>query len=1549
MSALHPEIKTKPSNSLLMEAAFAAYGPTPPSSDYIVSPETISNNLGLFARIYRRKESHDYILSFRGTEEPNSWDGIKDWGNNVNDGWPQFEKSREAIAAMIREIFRKDPNSRIHIVGHSLGGALAQFAAYDAGKTYARAMNNRITLTTWNALGGQWGLTANEKRYDPTWLNGIDGTHFFRHDDLVARLGGNHVGGKKIMLLDPEIKMEAALAAHMKEELQQALLHGVSVEKDPLYAFATRYTREYLGTALAGIINLADPNIEGLGIANLTRTILHATLGKGSIVAAVEVGAFLWQYLVQRIADYSVREKDGLKTAIVEIFDAVSGDRRHFKWLAEKIIESAEREVTSTIGGDTSLDGESIEWVSQVLEDAAAKTTQRDPEVGDLLRNASRRILDRLPGLPLSIGKFTLILGPHLTALKIGMKTMLAKLQEQIIKAELADKWRVIERLSPLALDIDGDGVETIGSEYKIYFDHNSNGFAELTGWIDPDDGLLTYDRNQNGSIDSGDELFGNHFQLSGGGIATNGFLALADLDSDSNNQIDSRDTAWNHLEIWQDVNFNGRVDPEELNSLVSHGVKEISLSYTLGAGIDTNGNDHRQQGEYMREDGSISQITDVWFITNSGLSQDLNVVPVEQDLSFVPDLEGSGNVPSLHQAIIRDKSGELGRLLKLWYEVPHTQHATLIESLIYHWAGVAQQGSGNLRLLSDQRILSTLEAFIGRPYRNGNEPINSDSVFILTTEFKQICRHVTGLLNSHPYFHDTLSKARITWDGEKKKIVWNIEPLLEHLREQSDRKLTANNLFNLRLAIQSLGETGTDLLHELRREVMASPRDKDLKLRWLVDGQIVTGSDESEILHPGNSFPLTIHGGGGNDHIKTHQSGDLIDGGSGDDILDGDLGDDTYLFGHSFGKDRIHEAETFGRGFDTAIFLDHASTDVDVVAQQKGDLILRFRDGNELTVARYAGDSFLFQRIDLFRFADGVQWTQPEVLARINRAQPTSSDDILAGQSSTSNRIDGLAGNDLIWGGDFEDHLSGHVGNDALFGGDGDDWLRGGRGRDLIVGGGGRDRYLFAKGDGDDKIRAKNEGKPEDRGTIIFDAGVIPAKATVSFDLDKSTLLLASGLIGDKIRIEEFLVDGTPYHARNPIESVIFSDGTKWNTWDLLQRAMRGSAEWDHTVGSLYNDSMHGFAGNDYLNGMAGNDQLFGNEGDDTLEGGIGDDILHGGLGTNRFRFGRGHGQDIITADLAATPTQRRGIIQFDPSIHPDELSIERRGSQLLITLANSVESITVQEFFRENNPANHWNPISGIEFDSTNQKMAVQDILSRLSNGLFGTDGNDTLAASALVTSAAVSYLHGFGGADSLAGSDGEDLLDGGDGVDTASYALAPQGVAVDLSLRTPQDTKGAGWDTLAAIENLVGSRFADHLSGSEDANLLDGGDGDDILVGSAGADRHRGGAGADLFLYRSALEAGHGVRGRDRILDFSHEDRIDLRLMDANPSRPGDQAFAWIGEREFNAPGQLRYSVLNGQGLLKGNLIGSSSPEFTLVLDGGFPLDPTVHLLL
>jgi Ca2+-binding RTX toxin-like protein len=1298
---------------------------------------------------------------------------------------------------------------------------------------------------------------------------------------------------------------------------------------------------------------LLDPNIEGLGILDLTRTFLQTKYGAGLAVAAVEIGLFLWQYAIQRFADLTLRAKDQLKESILQLFDASSDNLMQSKWLISKMLDSTIRQVLDDSQLSNGINREEMEWISQLFQDMADKAAQKHNPYAKILRDASKEILNPLPGLPFGLGKFFMIFGPNIIFARMGMRAILEKIQRELERAERAPL------SSPLAFDLDGDGIETVGLDNGIYFDHDNNGFAEATGWIAPDDGLLTYDKNQNGNIDSGEELFGNHFRLSGGGTAQHGFQALGELDSDANKVIDHRDREWSKLRIWQDYDLDGTADAGELNDVASHGIKSIPLDYVFSSYVDWHGNQHRQEGKYMKSDGSMAALTDVWFNLDQKQSMDKNIIASGPELAFVPDLEGGGNVPSLHQAILRDKSGELERLLKQWYEVSTHAQQDLIESIIYLWTGATYHPTTPAIIGINQRRVDALEAFAGRKVTTNRVVRGDPGSFIVYTQFKEICNHVTGLLNSHTFFSEALSKVRMTWSQEEEKITWDVQPFLSYLREQTEDWLTARDLTNLQLAIKSLGDSGEDLLRELRQLIMASPRDEDLKLRWLVCDDITIGSDESETLQPSNSFPVTLYAGDGNDHVITHHANDLIDGGRGDDILDGSLGNDTYLFRKSFGKDHIHEAETHGRGFDTAVFLNHTSRDLEVVEQRKGDLVLRFRDGNELTVARYASSSYLFERVDLFRFADGIEWRQSDILANIMRAKPSIGDDILTGDLKTALRIDGLAGHDLIWGGDCEDHLSGHRGNDALFGGDGDDWLRGGWGRDLLVGGSGRDRYLFAQGDGMDTIRAKNAGKPEDRGMIIFDAGVLPTKLKVSRDQDKTTLLLSTGAVGDQIRIEQFFQDDTPYHVHNPIECVSFSDGTSWNTWDLLQRAMRGTEQQDSLTGSIHDDSMHGLGGQDYLYGMAGQDRLYGDEGDDVLRGGPGSDLLYGGLGSNQFGFERGHGQDVIVADLAANPSQRSGTIKFEAVILPQEVIFQRRADQLLITYAPSTDSsntnssgtnsssndsITVEQFFRENNPGNLWNPIRSVEFDHNRKVLTAQDILSQLANGRSGTAAMDTLIASSEVP-----YLWGFGGDDTLVSSDGEDLLDGGSGVDSASYALAGRGVVVDLSVLTPQNTGGGGLDTLAGIENLLGSRFADQLSGSNEANLLDGGDGDDQLVGSAGADRYKGGAGSDLFLYRSALEVGHGVRGRDRILDFENEDRIDLSRIDADLSRPADQPFVWIGESEFSAPGQLRYSVVNGQGLLKGNLQGSSGPEFTLALEGGFRLDPTIHLFL
>lgn len=129
-------------------------------------------------------------------------------------------------------------------------------------------------------------------------------------------------------------------------------------------------------------------------------------------------------------------------------------------------------------------------------------------------------------------------------------------------------------------------------------------------------------------------------------------------------------------------------------------------------------------------------------------------------------------------------------------------------------------------------------------------------------------------------------------------------------------------------------------------------------------------------------------------------------------------------------------------------------------------------------------------------------------------------------------------------------------------------------------------------------------------------------------------------------------------------------------------------------------------------------------------------------------------------------------------------------------------------------------------------------------------------------------------------------------------------------------------------------------DKLTGGQYGDKLEGFGGKDVLYGRGGADRLYGGAGADTFVFKSTRDSTVSSSGRDTIYDFSasQKDRIDLRGIDANTKKAGDQAFSFIGKTAFHKKaGELRYDVKNGSALLQGDVNGDGNADFSISIKG------------
>jgi Ca2+-binding RTX toxin-like protein len=132
-------------------------------------------------------------------------------------------------------------------------------------------------------------------------------------------------------------------------------------------------------------------------------------------------------------------------------------------------------------------------------------------------------------------------------------------------------------------------------------------------------------------------------------------------------------------------------------------------------------------------------------------------------------------------------------------------------------------------------------------------------------------------------------------------------------------------------------------------------------------------------------------------------------------------------------------------------------------------------------------------------------------------------------------------------------------------------------------------------------------------------------------------------------------------------------------------------------------------------------------------------------------------------------------------------------------------------------------------------------------------------------------------------------------------------------------------------------------DVITGGSWDDRLEGFSGNDKLTGGLDADRLYGGAGADTFIYKKSLDSFGDIDDRDymdTIFDFSarQKDRIDMRAIDADEGRSGNQAFLWIGNAEFQErPGELRYEKVPGGVYVQADADGDGIDDLTVFVKG------------
>jgi hypothetical protein len=927
-----------------------------------------------------------------------------------------------------------------------------------------------------------------------------------------------------------------------------------------------------------------------------------------------------------------------------------------------------------------------------------------DKETPIFLDSFEKGILDGLLGLT-----------DTLDGILDELEDLLGELEDSLDKA--------IDYISidPLAFDLDGDGIQTSSLDNHINFDHNNNGVKTNTAWLSGNDAWLTLDKNKNGVIDNGAELFGDNTIKQDGTTAKDGIDALKDLDDNQDGIINNQDIQFANLKLWQDKNQDGISQQTELKTLSELGIKSIDLTRT---GINKDLQDAIQSDglTFTKTDGTLGEVAELDLNQNEFFSK----FTADGDFNTKEfNLKGTGLVRDLAGATSEDKIlNQLVQKLKSSSEVK--DFSQQIDDVLIQWSktgvkqsifnadftkdGTTQSHNGKLvRFDIDNGLrqkLAVLETMTAKNLSNSQtwqktlESTDQGDVLVYSLRSRNSINSAEQFENAYnqlkSYHFDqaiqqtllqplinslelgiTDNKININFDNLEQLMV---DDFAQNAQNTIQLLTTFNNIYG-----DKLNEYGFDFYQILKAsnylfKQLDNQQIDDLltsdSLIFAKAGEelninsdhltIAIGTNTNDVINGDKYEANNINSLAGDDIIKGGYYNDTLIGGKGDDVIDGGYGDDNYIFNKGDGTLKILDND----GHDKLIFgKDINKKDINIIQKLDGFIHITIANTtDEIIFKQVSSERHL--AINTIEFADGSSIDSKTIFD--SQYIGTINNDTITGNRYEANNINSLAGDDIIKGGYY---------NDTLIGGKGDD---------VIDGGYGDDNYIFNKGDGTLKI-LDNDGHDK----LIFGKDINKKDINIIQKLDGFIHITIANTT------DEIIFKQVSSERHLAIDTIEFADGSSIDSKTIFDSQYIGTINNDTITGNRYEaNNINSLAGDDIIKGGYYNDTLIGGKGDDvidgswgndTLIGGKGDDVIDGGYGDDNYIFNKGDGTlEIMDANGYDKLSFGKDITMQDIGLTQDSdniyLEILSTGDKVQLKSGNNSNQIGVDIVYFDN-----------------------------------------------------------------------------------------------------------------------------------------------------------------------------------------------------------------------------------------------------------------------